>query len=189
MRDMAELVLVRHGQTAWSREGKHTGHTDVPLTDQGEADALALRPRLESRAFGLVLTSPLQRAARTAELAGLQAEPEDDLIEWDYGPEEGRTTAQARETRPGWTVWDDVGMGEKLAQVAERQQRVLARVRQVLAGGADACLVGHGHSLRIVGACWIGLPPVAARNLSLNPSSISTMGFEHDIPAILTWNT
>ena len=185
---MAELVLVRHGQTEWSRDGRHTGRTDLPLTPDGERDAAALRERLADRDFGLVLASPLQRARRTAELAGLEAELDDDLVEWDYGPEEGRTTAQARETRPGWSVWDDTGLGETLDQVAARQDRVLARVRPVLDDGADACLVAHGHSLRILTARWLGLGPAAGQQLVMEAGKVSRLGFEHGCPAVLSWN-
>ena len=184
---MAELVLVRHGQTEWSRDGRHTGLTDVPLTAAGEGEARGLRLRL-ARPYGLALTSPLQRAARTAELAGLVAEVDPDLVEWDYGAEEGRTTAQARQTRPGWSVWDDTGLGETLAQVAERQRRVLDRVRPVLDDGQDACLVGHGHSLRVLAACWLGLPPGVAQQLVLGAGSVSVLGHEHGCPAVLSWN-
>ena len=186
---MAELVLVRHGQTEWSRDGRHTGLSDVALTPDGERDARALAGRLEGRAFGLVMTSPLQRAARTAEFAGLTAQVDADLVEWDYGPEEGRTTGQARETRPGWSVWDDTGLGERLEQVATRQRRVLDCVRPVLDAGSDACLVGHGHSLRILAACWLGLPPGAGQQLVLSAGSVSTLGTEHGCPAVLAWNT
>ena len=186
---MAELVLVRHGQTEWSRDGRHTGRSDIPLTPEGEADARGLAGRLAQRSFGLVLTSPLERAARTAELAGLQAEQEPDLVEWDYGPEEGRTTEQAREQRPGWSVWDDTGLGETLAQVAGRQERVLERVRPVLDGGGDACLVGHGHALRVLAACWLGLEPGVGQQLVLGAGSLSVLGTEHGCPAVLAWNT
>jgi probable phosphoglycerate mutase len=181
---------VRHGQTEWSRDGRHTGRSDIPLTDAGEADAAALRPRLD-RSFGLVLASPLARASRTAALAGLTAEPEPDLVEWDYGPEEGRTTEQARETRPGWSVWDDDGrgLGETLAQVAQRQSRVLDRVRPVLDAEQDVCLVGHGHALRVLAATWLGLPAGVAQQLVLGAASISTLGYEHGCPAVLSWNT
>lgn len=184
---LAQIVLVRHGQTQWSRDGKHTGRTDVALTPEGERDAVGLRDRL-ARPFALVLTSPLQRAARTAELAGLVADPEPDLVEWDYGPEEGRTTAQARQDRPGWSVWADEGLGESLEQVAARQRRVLARVRPVLDGG-DVCLVGHGHALRILAACWLGLPPAVGQQLVLGAGSVSVLGEEHGCPAVVAWNT
>ena len=184
---MAELVLVRHGQTEWSRDGRHTGRSDIPLTADGEADARALGGRLQ-RPFGLVLTSPLARAARTAELAGLTPEVDDDLVEWDYGPEEGRTTEQARETRPGWTVWDGTGLGETLDELALRSRRVLDRVRPVLESGQDACLVGHGHALRVLAACWLGLEPAAGQQLVLSAGSTSTLGHEHGCPAVLSWN-
>jgi broad specificity phosphatase PhoE len=184
---VSEVVLVRHGQTEWSRDGRHTGRTDIPLTASGEADAAALAPRLD-RPFGLVLTSPLSRAARTADLAGLSAEVEPDLVEWDYGPEEGRTTEQARQTRPGWSVWDDTGLGETLEQVAQRQRRVLDRVRPVLERGQDVCLVGHGHSLRILAACWLGLSPAVGQQLVLGAGSVSVLGSEHGCPAVVVWN-
>ena len=135
---MAELVLVRHGQTEWSRDGRHTGLTDIPLTPVGEADARALAGRLADRSFALVLTSPLERARRTAELAGLRAEVEPDLVEWDYGPEEGRTTEQARETRPGWSVWDDTGLGETLDQY----QRAMASTNRIF-GVLDTPVEAH----------------------------------------------
>lgn len=190
---MAELVLVRHGQTEWSADGRHTGRTDVPLTPDGERDAALLRERLAARDFGVVLASPLQRATRTASLAGLDAELDEDLMEWDYGPEEGRTTDQARQTRPGWSVWDGTGLGETLDQLAARQQRVLARVRPVLDGSlgepADVCLVGHGHALRVLAACWLGLSPGVGQQLVLSAGALCTLGFEHGSPAVLSWNT
>lgn len=184
---MAELVLVRHGQTPWSRDGRHTGRTDLALTADGEADATALAARL-TQPFALVLCSPLQRARRTAELAGLTAVDEPDLVEWDYGAQEGRTTEQARELWPGWSVWNDTGLGESLAELAGRQQRVLDRVRPVLAAGEDVCLVGHGHALRVLAACWLGLAPHVGQQLVLHAGSVSTLGFEHGCPAVLTWN-
>lgn len=185
---MAELVLVRHGETEWSRDGRHTGRTDVPLTPAGERDARRLGDRLTASQFALVLTSPLQRAARTAELAGLQAEVDVDLREWDYGPEEGRTTEQARELRPGWSVWDDTGLGEALDHLADRQRRVLERVRPVLDDGGAVCLFGHGHALRVLAACWLGLVPGVGQQLVLGAGSISKLGFEHGCPAVLMWN-
>jgi len=185
---MAEVVLVRHGQTEWSRDGRHTGRTDIPLTPEGDADAKALAARLAGRSFGLVLTSPLERARRTAELAGLSAEVEPDLVEWDYGPEEGRTTEQARETRPGWSVWDDSGLGETLDELALRSQRVLDRVRPVLDEGNDVCLVGHGHALRVLAACWLDLGPHVGQQLVLGAGRLSVLGHEHGCPAVLSWN-
>lgn len=185
---VTELVLVRHGQTEWSRDGRHTGRTDVPLTPAGERDARLLGNRLASSPFALVLTSPLQRAARTAELAGLRAQVDSDLVEWDYGPEEGRTTEQARELRPGWSVWDDTGLGEALEQVADRQRRVLHRIRPVIEDGGDVCLFGHGHALRILATCWLGLAPGVGQQLVLGAGSVSRLGFEHGCPAVLTWN-
>ncbi len=184
---MVEMVLVRHGQTEWSRDGRHTGTSDIPLTAQGEADARALGARLQ-RPFGLVLTSPLSRASRTAELAGLTAEVDPDLLEWDHGPEEGRTTEQARETRPGWSVWDGTGLGETLEQVATRQRRVLDRARPVLDRGEDVCLVGHGHTLRVLAACWLGLAPGVGQQLVLGAGSLSVLGHEHGCPAVVSWN-
>ena len=185
---MAELVLVRHGQTEWSRDGRHTGRSDIALTPEGETDATALATRLAGRDFALVLTSPLQRAWRTAELAGLTALVEPDLVEWDYGPEEGRTTEQARATRPGWSVWDDTGLGETLAELATRSQRVLDRVRPVLDAGGEACLVGHGHALRVLAACWLGLGPHVGQQLVLAAGGLSVLGHEHGCPAVLSWN-
>jgi broad specificity phosphatase PhoE len=185
---MAEVVLVRHGQTEWSRDGRHTGKSDIPLTPDGEADARALGARLQ-RPFGLVLTSPLSRAARTAALAGVRAEVDEDLVEWDYGPEEGRTTAQARETRPGWSVWDDVGLGETLEQLATRQRRVLDRIAPVLKRGEDVCLFGHGHALRVLAACWLRLHPGVGQQLVLGAGSLCVLGHEHGTPAVLAWNT
>ncbi|MGI8535234.1 MAG: histidine phosphatase family protein [Mycobacteriales bacterium] len=186
---MAELVLARHGQTEWSRTGRHTGRTDLPLDAKGESDAAALAGRLSHWDFALMLTSPLQRAARTAELAGLPAQAEPDLIEWDYGSEEGRTTAQAQQSRPGWSIWQGIGLGETLDEVAARQQRVLDRIRPVVEQGGDVCVVGHGHALRILAACWLGLPPVVGRQLVLAAGALSTLGYEHGCPALLSWNT
>lgn len=184
---MAELVLVRHGETEWSRTGRHTGRTDVPLTPAGEDRARALAARLD-RPFALALTSPLERARRTAALAGVAADVEPDLVEWDYGPEEGRTTEQARVDRPGWTVWHGTGLAETPDDVGVRMRRVLTRVRPALEVG-DVCLVGHGHALRILAACWLGLAPTAGQQLVLGAAAVSTLGHEHGVPAVLTWNT
>lgn len=177
------IVVVRHGQTAWSETGQHTGRTDVPLTDEGEAQARSLAPRLR-RDWALVLASPLQRAWRTAELAGLHPEPEPDLVEWDYGDAEGRTTAQMRETEPAWTIWTDTRTGETLDDVAARTRRVLDRVPP----DGDTCLVAHGHVLRVLTAVYLGQPPLLAQHLVLEAAAIGELGSEHDWPALQGWN-
>ncbi|MCU1622890.1 MAG: Phosphoglycerate mutase [Frankiales bacterium] len=176
------LWVVRHGETEWSRTMQHTGRTDIPLTEQGEAQARDLAPRLR-RDWALVLASPLQRAWRTAELAGLTPEPEPDLMEWDYGHAEGLTTEQLSAEKP-WRVWDDPDLGETLEQVAERVRRVLAR----LPTHGDTCLVAHGHVLRILTAIYLELEPVDAQHLVLEPCGIGILGKEHDWPALRGWN-
>jgi probable phosphoglycerate mutase len=191
---MAEVVLVRHGETEWSRSGRHTGRTDVPLTEAGEAQARALAGVLAGERFALTLTSPLSRARRTAELAGLTgAEVDDDLAEWDYGPYEGRTSAEIRaELGRPWTIFDDGvpnGLGETIAQVAARTDRVLARVRPVLAGGDDVALVAHGHVLRVLAARWLGLPPEDGALLKLDAASVSRLGEEHERSVLTLWNS
>lgn len=184
---MGELWLVRHGQTAWSVTGRHTGRTDLPLTADGERQATALRPRL-ARPFADVRTSPLVRAARTAELAGLSARPDDRLVEWDYGAAEGRTTGELAAERGGWSVWTDPTLPEDAARVGARAGSLLADLRPHLRAG-DVCLVGHGHALRVLAAVWLGLPPAAGRLLALAAGSLSVLGHEHDQPVIRTWNT
>ncbi|MFL6116185.1 MAG: histidine phosphatase family protein [Catenulispora sp.] len=195
---MSELILLRHGETEWSRAGRHTGRTDLPLTARGEDQARAAAKLLAERSFRAVYTSPLSRAVRTAELAGLAgAVPEPDLLEWDYGGYEGVTTDEIRQTRPGWYLWDDGVMpgdaahpGESLEQVGARVDRVLARVRPMLAGGEDenededVCLVAHGHVLRILCARWLGLPPAGGRYFRLDTATVSRLGFEHAQPVV-----
>jgi len=183
-----EIWLVRHGETAWSTAGRHTGRTDVPLTDVGREQARALRAILGGRRFASVLTSPLARARETCSLAGFGdvAEPLDDLREWDYGAYEGRTTASIREERPGWTVWSGgVPEGETAEQVGERARRVLARVE-----GADGevALFSHAHFLRVLAATWLGLPPVDGRLFRLDTASVSRLGWERETRVFLTWN-
>lgn len=186
---MGIVVLIRHGETDWSREGKHTGLTDVPLNAAGEQEARHLAERLAGRAFRLVLTSPLARAAVTAALAGLSdASIEADLSEWDYGAYEGRTTTEIRAERPGWYLWSDgVPGGESLAQVGARADRVLARIGTTLAEG-DVALVGHGHALRVLAARWIEQAPVTGSRLRLDSGTWSVLGHEHDQPTIDRWN-
>jgi probable phosphoglycerate mutase len=192
---MSELVLVRHGETEWSASGQHTGVTDLPLTPTGEHQVSRLRPLLAGYRFELVLASPRLRARRTAELLGW-ADPtiEPDLAEWDYGGYEGRTTAEiSAELGQPWRIWTDpvpagVTPGETLAQVAQRADRVLARVRPLLEAGGDIALVGHGHDLRVLAARWLGLDPQAGALLALAAGSMSGLGYEHDRPVIVYWS-
>jgi broad specificity phosphatase PhoE len=182
-----EIVLVRHGETEWSRDGRHTGNTDVPLTERGREQAQALGTALEARSFARMLTSPLSRAAETARLAGFrEAEPRDELREWDYGAYEGRKTAEIREELPGWTLWaDGVPNGETAAEVAARVDAVLADLRT---GEGAALVFAHGHLLRVLAVRWIGLGPEAGRLLALDPATVSVLGFERETPVIRVWN-
>ncbi|WP_188193046.1 histidine phosphatase family protein [Nonomuraea sp. SYSU D8015] len=190
---MDEMLLLRHGQTEWSKAGKHTGRTDLPLTEHGEEEARALAPLVKERTFDLVLVSPAQRARRTAELAGLaDYEVDADLWEWDYGGYEGITTPTIRETRPGWYLWRDGVIpgdaehpGESAAQVGARADRVIARAR---AAGGRVALVAHGHFLRVLAARWLGLEPADGRLLKLDTGTYSRLGFEHAEPVLLAWN-
>ncbi len=191
---MGELILLRHGQTEWSKAGRHTGRTDIPLTPDGEAAAKSLAPALAGRQLRPAFTSPALRAVRTAELAGLSATPDPDLQEWDYGGYEGMTTAQIREQRPGWYLWRDGVIpgdarhpGETVAEVGARADAVLALVRPLLAGG-DVVLVSHAHMLRVLAARWLGLEPSYGRLLRLDTGTLSTLGTEHGQPVVLTWN-
>ncbi|MGA5298910.1 histidine phosphatase family protein [Nucisporomicrobium flavum] len=186
---MAEIVLVRHGQTEWSAAGKHTSYTDLDLTATGEQQAREAGKRLQGRTFAAVISSPRRRALRTAELAGLTVtETTEDLAEWNYGEYEGITTPEIRETRPGWSLWTaGCPGGESPEQVGERLDRVLTRARELLDGG-DVALIAHGHSLRVAGARWIGLPPSGGGLLKLDTATLCTLGFDHGTPAIDTWN-
>lgn len=192
---MTELTLIRHGETEWSASGQHTGVTDIPLTPAGEQQVSRLRPLLDGRRFALVLTSPMVRARRTAELLGLtDLEVDPDLAEWDYGGYEGRTTDEisAELGRP-WRIWTDpvpagATPGETIEQVAQRAERVLAKVGPVLAQGLDVALVGHGHDLRVLAARWLGLDPHAGALLALSAGSLSGLGYEHDRPVIVYWS-
>ncbi|WP_435241558.1 histidine phosphatase family protein [Streptomyces cucumeris] len=206
---MSELVLIRHGETEWSRSGKHTSWTEQPLTARGEEQARALRPLLAGRTIGLVLVSPLGRAAHTARLAGLDsAQTEPDLHEWDYGGYEGITTPEIHRTRPDWNLWTD-GVapgdaehpGESPEQIGARVDRVLARIAPALEGNAtdgmatdgtgdrgDVVLVAHGHVLRVLTARRLGLPPSAGALFRLDTATLSRLGTEHGRPAVVAWN-
>ncbi|HEV3479545.1 MAG TPA: histidine phosphatase family protein [Gaiellaceae bacterium] len=182
----SEIVLVRHGETEWSRDGRHTSRTDVPLTELGRAQADLLAAALEGQSFARVLTSPLVRAAETARRAGFDAEPRDELREWDYGAYEGRKTVEIREDRPGWTLWrDGVPDGETAAEVAERADRLIDELRAV---PGDVLVFGHGHLLRVLAARWLGLEPEAGRLLALGTATISVLGYERETPVIRIWN-
>ncbi|MFZ7088452.1 histidine phosphatase family protein [Curtobacterium sp. RRHDQ10] len=189
-----ELVLVRHGETEWSRSGQHTGRTDILLTANGEEQARATGRALAGRSFALALSSPLTRARETARLIGVDPEVDDDLMEWDYGAYEGLTTPQIKVQRHGpWDLWTDgvpagTTPGEDAAEVRARVERVLDRVRPVLADGGDAVCVAHGHVLRALGAAWIRLGPEDGAVLALSTASVSVLGYEHGRPVIDRWN-
>jgi broad specificity phosphatase PhoE len=184
-----EIVLARHGETAWSRDLRHTGRTDVPLTDAGRRQAAALKPRLADRDFAKVLVSPLLRAVETCELAGLgdRAELRPELVELDYGEAEGLTTAQLRERFPGWTLWTHATPGaETFEQVEARLQPLIAELR---AAAGDVAIFAHGHVLRVLAALWIELPPQGGSRLALATGKLSALGWEHETPVIRAWNT
>jgi broad specificity phosphatase PhoE len=187
---MAEIVLIRHGQTEWSANGRHTSYTDIDLTPAGVEQARQVGKRLGDRTFAAVLCSPRLRARRTAELAGLDVtETTEDLAEWNYGAYEGVTTHDIRTDRPDWWLWTDgCPGGESPEQVGARLDRVLARARTLLDRG-DVALVAHGHSLRVAGARWIGLDTRHGGALRLDTGTLSILGFEHDVdPVIRSWN-
>lgn len=183
-----EIWLVRHGETAWAAAGRHTGRTDISLTETGVLQGKALEPRLADHPFALVLASPLKRAAETCRLAGYgeRAESSDELLEWDYGLYEGRTTTDIRTEKPGWSIWtDDPPGGESLAQVARRADMVIARVAAM---DGDSLIFAHAHILRVLAARWLGLSPDAGRLLALNTASLSILGHEHENRVIIIWN-
>ena len=184
------LYLARHGETAWSLSGQHTGLTDLPLTKRGERNARQLGKRLKGLSFARVFTSPLQRAARTCELAGFGgvAEVEPGLLEWDYGKYEGRTTADIHREHPGWYIFrDGCPDGESPEQVGARAGRVVSRVRAVQ---GDVLLFSSGHFLRVLAARWLGLEPGAGRYFLLSTASLSALSYEHNLsqPAIRLWD-
>jgi broad specificity phosphatase PhoE len=183
-----EIVLARHGETEWSRDLRHTGRTDIPLTDKGRRQAEVLRHALAERSFARVVSSPLGRALETCRLAGLgeQAELSDDLLEWDYGEYEGITTAQIREERPGWYLWrDGCPGGETAAEVGRRVDRV---VDALDGADGDAIVFAHGHVLRVLTARWLGLGPEKGALFKLDTGTLSVLGYERETRAITRWN-
>jgi probable phosphoglycerate mutase len=188
--ELPVIYLARHGETAWSLSGQHTGLTDLPLTERGEQNARSLGQRLVGLNFGKVFTSPLQRAARTCELAGFGAvaEVDRDLLEWDYGQYEGRRTAEIHAERPDWQLFrDGCPGGESPDQVGARADRVLSRLRAVQ---CDVLLFSSGHFLRVLAARWLGLEPAAGRLFLLSTASLSAVGYEHNLhqPVIRLWD-
>ncbi|HEX2177685.1 MAG TPA: histidine phosphatase family protein [Nocardioidaceae bacterium] len=188
MQQEREVWLVRHGETEWSRDGRHTSRTDLPLTERGEAAAAVLAEALHSVAFDAVLTSPRERARRTAELAGFsQARLDDDLVEWDYGEYEGISTPQIRESVPNWTVWTHPSpRGETADEVGSRIDRAIARLDT---GQGRALVFGHSHALRVVAARWLGQPVSHGRFFKLDTATISVLGYERETPVLLRWNS
>jgi len=198
---MGEIILLRHGETEWSRDGRHTGRTDLPLTDHGREQAVAANELLAGRRIAAAWSSPAQRAQETAKLAGITLDGIDpDLWEWDYGGYEGVTTAQIQQDSPGWYLWHDGVIpggpdgfpGETVEHVGERCDRVISRVLPLVQGpealDGDVALVAHGHLLRVLAARWIGLPAREGSRFKLDTASVSRLGFEHDVPVLSAWN-
>ncbi len=182
------VVLVRHGETEWSRDGRHTGRTDIPLTPEGRRQASALAAPLRAWHFALVLSSPLQRALETCRLAGYgtQAQVRPDLMEWDYGGYEGLSSRQIAAQNPDWSLWRDGGPdGETPADVGRRVDRVIAEIRRV---AGDVLIFAHGHVLRVLTARWLGESPVGGRHYALQTATLSLLGYEHENPVIARWN-
>ena len=182
------MVIVRHGETEWSRAGRHTGRTDVPLTDHGREQALRVCQDIAGHPFGRVLSSPSIRALETCRLAGLgdAVETTDDLLEWDYGEYEGITTAEIRRTRPRWSLWaDGVPGGETAAHVAMRVDRVIEEAREE---PGDVAVFAHAHVLRVLSARWLGLSPTDGRLFALDPATLSVLGYERETSVIVRWN-
>ncbi len=183
-----EIVLIRHAETEWSRDGRHTGRTDLPLTERGRELAASIAPRLAGRRFAAVLVSPLRRAIETCELCGLAgvAERVPELAEWEYGDYEGRSTAQIQAGRPGWSLWrDGAPGGEDAADVGARADLVIERLA---AAEGDVAIFSHGHMLRVLGARWIELSPEHGARLQLSTGAISVLGHEHGTRALTHWN-
>lgn len=182
--------LVRHGETEWSRDGRHTGLSEIPLTDRGREQARGLGTRLSDHRFALVLTSPRSRATETARLAGFGdlAITDPDLAEWDYGDLEGRRTAEIVTEYPGWTIWTGPWPGgETVEEVSARADRILERCLAADVDG-DALVFGHGHMLRVLAARWLALPGESGGLFGLSTATVSVLGWEHDRPIIEAWN-
>ena len=185
----AQIAVVRHGQTEWSLNGRHTGTTDIPLTDEGRAEARASAPLVQAMPIDRIVCSPLQRARETCALLGLGLEPtiDPDLVEWNYGVYEGITTKEIRETVPDWTVWfGGCPDGETPDQVATRVDRVIATAREA---GGTTLVVAHGHVLRVLTARWLGLGPQDGRFFRLDTATVSLLGWERETPVVLRWNS
>lgn len=185
---LPQVVLVRHGDTEWTKTRRHTGSTDIPLTDSGRAQAETLRGALAGRDFARVLTSPLQRAIETSRLAGLDdgAERRAELTEWDYGDYEGETTADIRKTTPDWSLWrDGCPGGESAADIGARVDPVIAELRGL---EADAAIVAHGHLLRVFAARWIEQAAELGGRLGLSTAAVSVLGWEREVPVLWLWN-
>jgi broad specificity phosphatase PhoE len=186
---MAErrIWCVRHGETEWSKSGQHTGRTDIALTANGERQAKALGRLLAGKKFALALASPMGRAQATARLAGIDRfEVTEDLHEWNYGIYEGITTKAVRQKQPNWSIWESpIPEGETIEQVGARACRLIDRVEKVK---GDVALFAHGHILRILGACWMGLAPIYGRNLGLSTATLSVLGYERETRVIEVWN-
>lgn len=187
---MKHVYLVRHGETEWSKSGKHTGRTDIPLTEEGRERARRIARYLQGRKFDLVLSSPLGRAKETCELAGFaaKAQLDDSLLEWDYGVYEGRTTLEIRaDEDPQWSVWlSPITGGESLQQVYARAMSIVERL--AASETQEAVVFAHGHILRILAAAWIGLPAITGRTLALDTATVSLLGYERQTRVIREWN-
>jgi broad specificity phosphatase PhoE len=186
MNGAQQIWLIRHGETAWSRTGQHTGRTDLPLLPAAESMLAALKPHLQ-HPFSLVLSSPLQRARQTATLVGFDSfELDDNLMEWNYGAYDGKTKEDIRKLVPDWSIWTQgVPRGETLEEVAQRARKVIERAQ---AASGDVALIAHGHILRILAACWLGIAPANAEHLALSTGSISVLSYEDEFPVLARWN-
>jgi probable phosphoglycerate mutase len=188
MAGLGDIWLIRHGETEWSASGKHTGRTDIPLTDAGRERAVRVGKFLAGHSFAAVCTSPMRRARDTARLAGFEdATVDDDLLEWDYGAYEGRTTADIRASQPDWSVWTSpMKNGESLAELGERARRAM---QSAVAAGGDVAIFSHGHFLRVLAATWAGLSPSCGMVLRLDTGAVSILGYERETRVLRLWNS